>query len=110
MDRFDQELSSLFTEYRAAVPDPDASVNFMPRLWGKIEAKRSFVYRLRKMSQVAVAAALVASLIGGVLFVPLTRHEPQLAGSYVDVIAEAHADDALTAPGIRLDLLDADQH
>ena len=107
MDRLDQELNSLFAEYRDAVPDPEPSADFMPRLWGKIEAKRSFVYRLRRMSQVAVAAALAACLLGGALIVPLSSHHSvELAGTYVDVWSDAHAED----PGFRIDLLDADQH
>jgi hypothetical protein len=109
MDRMDQELNSLFAAYREAVPDPEPSADFMPRLWSRIEAKRSFVFRLRRMSQVAVTAALAACLVGGVLILPFTQHTNQLAGTYVDVLADAHADDTI-AGGFRLDLLDAEQH
>lgn len=110
MDRLDQELNSLFAAYRDATPGPEASANFMPRLWGKIEAKRSFVYRLRKMSHLAVATALAACLLGGFLLSPLTPRESQVAGTYVDILAEAHADDTLAATGgVRIDLLDAPQ-
>jgi anti-sigma factor RsiW len=109
MDRLDQELNSLFAAYRDATPDPEASAQFMPRLWEKIEAKRSFVFRLRRISQLAVAAALAACLLGGFLVAPLARQN-QIAGSYVDILAEAHADDTLSATGgVRLDLLDAQQ-
>jgi hypothetical protein len=109
MDRLDQDLDRLFAEYREATPAPEASAEFMPRLWGRIEAKRSFVYRLKRVSQLTVAAALAASLVAGALIAPLTR-DTQVAGSYVDVLADAHPDDALTAMGgIRIDLLDKDQ-
>jgi hypothetical protein len=111
MDRLDQELNSLFVAYREAVPDPEPSADFMPRLWSRIEAKRSFIFRLRRMSQVAVAAALTACLLGGVLIAPFTHQPTQVAGTYVDILAEAHADDAIAATGgVRLDLLDADSH
>ena len=111
MENFDQKLDSLFAAYRDAVEAPDASADFMPKLWSRIEAKKNFVYRLKRMSQVAVAAALAACLLGGVLITPLSQHTPQIAGTYVDVLAEAHADDAVAAMGgVRLDLLDADQH
>ena len=110
MDRFDQELNSLFAAYRDATPDPEESANFMPRLWGKIEAKRSFVYRLRKISQLAVATALAACLLGGFLVAPLTPRDAQIAGTYVDILADTSADDTLAATGgVRLDLLDAQQ-
>ncbi len=110
MERLDQELNSLFAAYREAVPDPEASPDFMPRLWGRIESKRSFIYRLRKMTQLAVAAAAVACLLSGILFTPLTKHEAPLGGTYVDILADAHPEDVLAATGMRLDLLDADQH
>jgi hypothetical protein len=112
MDRMDQELNSLFAAYREAVPDPEPSADFMPRLWSRIEAKRSFVFRLRRMSQVAVAAALAACLLGGVLILPFSNRTSQVAGTYVDILADAHGDEAIAAAGgFRLDLLDAaDQH
>lgn len=110
MDRVDQELNSLFTAYREAISAPEASPDFMPGLWGKIEAKRSFVYRLKRTSQLAVAAALAACVLTGVLFTPFTHRDTQLAGTYVDMLAEAHADDTLAATdGVRLDLLDPQQ-
>jgi hypothetical protein len=83
----------------------------MPRLWGKIEAKRSFVHRLKRMTQFAVATALAACVLSGILINPLTHRDIQPAGSYVDMLAEAHADDTVAAMGgVRLDLLDAQQH
>ena len=110
MDRLDQQLNSLFAAYRDAISAPEASPEFMPALWGKIESKRSFVFRLKRMSQLAVAAALAASLLASILVTPLTHRETPLAGSYVDMLAEAHADDTVAATGgVRLDLLDA-QH
>src|SRR5690348_13143846 len=105
MDRLDQELNSLFAAYHDAVPDPEASPNFMPRLWGKIEAKRSFVYRLKRMSQLAVATALAVCVLSGILISPLTRRDTQPAGTYVEMLAEAHADETLAATGgVHLDL------
>ena len=108
MEKYDQKLDSLLAAYRDAVQDPDASADFMPKLWSRIEAKRNFVYRLKRMSRVAVAAALAACLLGGVLVKPLSQHAPQLAGTYVDILADSHADDPVA--GVRPDLLDADLH
>jgi len=108
MDSLEQQLNSLFAAYRGAIPEPEASSDFMPRLWGKIEAKRSFVYRLKKMSQLAVATALAVCLLSSILINPFTQRDPQLAGTYVDMLAEAHADETVAATGgVRLDLLDA---
>ena len=107
MDRLDQELNSLFAAYRASIPDPEASPEFMPKLWGRIEAKRSFVYRLKRISQLAVVTAMVASVLSAILITPLAYREPA-AGTYVEMLADEHADDTLIATGgVRLDLLDA---
>ncbi len=45
MDHGHEELDHLFERYRAALPDPEASVNFMPELWRKIEARQFFLAR-----------------------------------------------------------------
>jgi hypothetical protein len=111
MDRSDRQLDSVFRAYRAAVPDPEPSADFMPSLWRRIELKRSFVFRFRRMSQVALGAALAACLLTFMVTAPLTMRDNQLSGSYVDALAEAHADDVLASTGgLRLDLLDNDQH
>ena len=110
MERLDQQLNSLFAAYRESISAPEASPDFMPNLWGKIDAKRSFVYRLKKMSQVALAAALAACLLSGIFISPLMHRDSQPAGTYVDMLAEAHADDTLAAMGgVHLDLLDPQQ-
>ncbi len=59
------ELDHLFERYRTAVPDPEASVNFMPELWRKIEARQFFLARLKKLTQVFVAAAAAICLLLG---------------------------------------------
>ncbi len=55
------------------MPDPEASVNFMPELWRKIEARQFFLVRLKKLTQVFVAAAAaICLLLGIVLQVPVS--------------------------------------
>ena len=43
------ELDHLFERYRTALPDPEASVNFMPELWRKIEGRQFFLARVKKL-------------------------------------------------------------
>ena len=107
MDKLNQELDSLFAAYHKAISDPAPSADFMPRLWGKIEAKRSFVYRLKKMSQLAVATALAVCALSVILISPLSNRDTLPSGTYVDMLAEAHGDETLAATGgVHLDLLD----
>lgn len=104
MDLENQELDHLLTEYRAALPDPEPSANFVPGMWRKIEARQSFVVRLKKMTQVfVVAAAAICLLLGIILQVPAVTQSHAVAGSYVDVLADAQPTENLTAVGIRID-------
>jgi len=100
----DKELDQLFDRYRAALPDPDASVNFMPELWRKVEARQRFVARVKKLTQVFVAAAAAICLLFGMLLqVPVSSETPVVRGNYVDVLADANPAENLAALGIRVD-------
>src|SRR5271163_4045049 len=97
------ELDQLFERYRMAVPDPEASANFMPELWRKIEARQFFLARLKKMTQVfVVAAAAICLLLGIALQVPVADRSAA-SGNYVDVLADANPTENLSAVGIRID-------
>ena len=104
MDQGNRELDHLFERYRAALPDPDASVNFMPELWRKIEARQFFLVRVKKLTQVFVAAAAAICLfLGIVLQVPVSTQTQLVRGNYVDVLADANPAENLAAIGIRVD-------
>ncbi len=78
------ELDGLFKGYRSAMPDPEASVNFMPELWRKIEARQFFLVRLKKLTQVfVVAAAAICLLLGIALQVPVSTPKQAVGGNYV---------------------------
>jgi hypothetical protein len=99
-----RELDHLFAGYRAAMPDPEASVNFMPELWRKIEARQFFLVRMKKLTQVfVVAAAAICLLLGIVLQVPISTGTQVVRGNYVDVLADANPAENLAAVGIRVD-------
>ena len=100
----DKDLDQLFATYREALPDPEASAGFMPELWRRIEARQSFLARMKKLTQVFVAAAAaICLLLGIVLQVPVAKQRPAVAGTYVDVLYNANPTDNLTAVGIRVD-------
>jgi hypothetical protein len=98
------ELDHLFERYRAALPDPEASVNFMPELWRKIEARQFFLGRMKKLTQVFVAAAAaICLLLGIILQAPVSTETQTVRGNYVDVLADANPAENLAALGIRVD-------
>jgi hypothetical protein len=93
----DAKLDALWLEYRSAVPDPDASVNFMPNLWQKIEARRiENTSVFRRMAQACVMATVALTLVIVVL-IPRIQREPVYTATYVDVLDAAHPMDAAQA-------------
>ena len=100
MDQFNDELNALFARYKAAVPDPDASGNFMPQLWRKIEARQTLMLRVRKLTQVFMGAAAAVCLLFAMVQVAPSGSRPEVHASYVDALAAAHPADNLAALGI----------
>ena len=46
----DERLDALFQAYRDACPDPEASANFMPTLWSRIDSRQTFLFSFRRMA------------------------------------------------------------
>ena len=98
-----KDLDNLFEQYRMAVPDPEASANFMPELWRKIEARQFFLVRLKKLTQVfVVAAAAICLLLGIALQIPVADRSA-VSANYVDVLANANPTENLSTVGIPVD-------
>src|SRR5277367_2424936 len=97
-----KDLANLFEQYRVALPDPEASANFMPELWRKIEARQFFLLRLKKLTQIFVAAAAAICLLLGIaLQMPVATDRAMVSGNYVEVLADANPAENLTGVGIR---------
>ena len=85
MDRMDDKLDALWAEYRAALPDPEPSADFMPKLWRGIEARRTESLSVfRRLAQVCVMATLALALVMTVI---IRIQETGVAGTYVDALA-----------------------
>jgi hypothetical protein len=103
----DESLDQLFRAYREACPAPEPRADFMPRLWQRIEARRTFTFSFRRMANALVTAAMAASVALGV-YMALPHGAPSNASyyaSYVEALADANAIDTpdIVAP-VRLDL------
>jgi hypothetical protein len=89
-------LSELFVRYRAACPEVEPGAGFMPALWERIEARRSFAWKLRYYARalVTVTAALylAAGLIGSFGDRPVN---PIYTESYVEALYAAEAPENL---------------
>lgn len=84
----DEKLDALFRAYRDACPDPEASANFMPTLWARIDSRQTFLFSFRRMANAFVTAAVALSIALGV-YMSIPRSNP---GSYTETYVEALAD------------------
>jgi hypothetical protein len=100
MDQRNDELNGLFASYKAAVPDPDASANFMPELWRRIEGRRSILLRVRKLTQLFLAAAAALSIIFVTMLSIPAFSRSESGGSYIEVLADAYPTEGLASHGI----------
>src|ERR1022692_1844780 len=88
----EERLDALFRAYHAACPIPEASANFMPELWRKIESRQRVTFSFRRMASAFVTAAVALSIArGAYMAVPYTNpYSPQ---TYVEALAEANPPD-----------------
>ncbi len=89
----DSQLDDLFRSYRASCPDPEPSVNFMPDLWRKIEARHSFWFvfqRLARTTMTACAALCLLLLVLNFMAAPEARLTPPPT-TYIDALMEDHS-------------------
>ena len=90
----DEKLDALFGAYRAACGNPDASANFMPNLWARIESRQSFTFSFRRMANAFATAAVALSLLLGIyMAVPNLTNQTVANQSYVEALAEASTPD-----------------
>jgi hypothetical protein len=88
----DEALNALFAAYRAASPDPEPSVNFMPQLWQKIESRERTSRVFTRWTRNLVTAALALStLLALAVEISRSRVAALPSETYVEVLAEENA-------------------
>jgi len=106
----EERLDALFAAYRDACPTLEASANFMPELWQRIEARQSYSFSFRRMANALVTAAVALSIALGVyMYIPRANagSSPQ---SYIEALADARPIDTPDIVGpVRLDLSEPSQ-
>jgi hypothetical protein len=86
----DDRLGELFQRYASACPDIEPSVNFMPRLWQKIEVRHSVgsvFERLARTGMAAAAALCLLLLVLNLVFAP----RPSAVQTYTDALMADHS-------------------
>jgi hypothetical protein len=100
----EERLDALFRAYRDACPTPEASANFMPNLWAKIESRQRFTFSFRRMANALVTAAVALSIVLSV-YMALPRSSSPYPPSYLEALAEANSLDTPDIVGpVHLDL------
>jgi hypothetical protein len=90
----DERLDLLLRAYRDAFPELDASPNFMPILWQRIEARRKFNVFFRRIAGGLVTAAVALTLVMAVYVSPGVDRSHRGAfysETYVEALADSHA-------------------
>jgi len=91
-------LDRLFRAYRETCQVPDASSNFMPELWRRIEERQRSVFFMGRWARAFVTAAAVLTLgMVAYLYVP---HGPSMLSveSYVEALVASHAQETGDLP------------
>lgn len=84
----DARLDAMFQAYRAACEPREASANFMPELWDKIEKAQRATFSFRRIARGFVTAAAALSFaLAAISFLPLQPSSPVYSLSYVDALA-----------------------
>jgi hypothetical protein len=87
----EQQLDELFRQYRAAVPEVDASANFMPGVWARIEARRKAEQWLLRWVNVFACVATVLVIILAAALYQLPTPMPQRA--YIEKLTDEISED-----------------
>jgi hypothetical protein len=104
MSELDKALDTLFAAYRGVCPDPDASSAFMPRLWEKIDARRSFAFKLslyaRGLASIAAAVCLAVAVFQ---FTSIANGiDAVYTQTYVDALRNDNSPETLAYAGVIL--------
>jgi hypothetical protein len=102
-------LNALFRAFRETCPVPEASANFMPRLWERIESRQTVPFLIRRLASGFVTAAVAVSL-GIAVYVSLPGTSPYYNESYIEALADGHATDEIDlVEPVQLNSLDSFQ-
>ena len=91
----DQQIDALFRAYHDACEVPEASANFMPNLWARIESLQRFTFSFRRVANALTTVAVALSLVLGI-YMSISRSSPiDYNQTYVEALAEATATNSI---------------
>ena len=90
----DQKLDALFRAYHDACVVPEASANFMPNLWARIESRQRFTFSFLRMANALTTAAVALSLVLAVYMSIPRSNSVDYNQTYVEALAESNTPDS----------------
>ncbi|MBI5083956.1 MAG: hypothetical protein HZB13_05090 [Acidobacteria bacterium] len=94
-DNLERDFEGLLSAYREACPVPEATPEFMPGLWARIESGQGWTKQVWKWANGFMAAAAAASLFL-VMLQMVPRHGSDFYGAtYLETLADQDDDQAL---------------
>lgn len=91
----DAKLDRLLTAYREACVVPEASANFMPQLWERIDSSQSWTRQVWKWANSLTVAAALASLFFVMMQMVPRSTAVFASATYLETLADQHDDDAV---------------
>jgi alkyl hydroperoxide reductase subunit AhpF len=86
----DFKLDTLLKAYRDACPDTEPAANFMPVLWQKIEARRSFWFAFQREARAVMTASAALFVVLLVLNLFSGSQSHLTASTYADALMAEH--------------------
>ncbi len=89
MEKNDRDLDQLFAAYRRACQPPMVAGDFMPVIWSRIDARRSFSRALRRWTATFVTAAATLCVVMSIyMAIPLREESPVHTITYVETFGQ----------------------
>jgi hypothetical protein len=86
----DTQLDDLFRRYREAIPEVEPSVNFMPMLWQRIDAKPNFWLVFPRLARAFTTASAALCLVLLALNL-VSSSQATVAPTYTDALMADHS-------------------
>jgi hypothetical protein len=84
----ERKLDELFVAYRESLPNREATVNFTPELWRRIDQRRKVSFSLTRFARGFVTGALALCFAMTALTWSSTSMNSIYTATYVDVLDE----------------------
>lgn len=98
-------LDLLLRSYRDACPENEASANFMPELWAKIDQRRASTNFFQRYARMLVTAALAATAILGIMISTQAGNGLPSPGVYMEsLVTDSESTLSLLNPALLTDM------